>query len=615
MKKLKSLFYKIKSKRTIKTYQKPLLITIIDFLIVSLAVIVVASILGMVIDADYFHHSFFKALAHFLSCMLTANTITKMMELIDEHVGVVLLSVVVIAAELVLFSGAVIATLTAAVKAYIDKKGNAKGKILLENHFVILNWNSKVPDILYNLILKGYKGSVVLMSDKTKDEVASELDSVLAACEYEEEKKRKLNLIVKVGNPLLQGDLADISIENASSIIIMSREDMAEGDDVNITNNDLLSLKILLALSNFKISKECNIVIETETETTREKMRSIADTLANLKEKSIIPISFNRKIGQIIAQTMVESKMADIYTELLSFSDFEFYSYGEDEVEDFLKTHSDAIPVIKYDKLFALAKDAQDLPTLRQKPTDLASVKTFKTKPADLTLNCTIFIIGENKKAKFIKENLNLATVSYGANFKVMEYHKEETVRLIEDIRATEGQKKVLILSDDTVSSDSYDANVFVTLIALQAAFKNRNRKELSFVTELLDSKNYNSIRDFNIKNAIISNRMMSLLLSQLALNQGSREFYEGLLTIDTEEGGKDFDIKIEKVGDMVEDPSEMHFASAGELVQSFYKSFDKAFMLLGYIHDDEVHFLAKDQDKPSEITLAEDDQFVFIKY
>ena len=615
MKKLKSLFYKIKSKRTIKTYQKPLLITIIDFLIVSLAVIVVASILGMVIDADYFHHSFFKALAHFLSCMLTANTITKMMELIDEHVGVVLLSVVVIAAELVLFSGAVIATLTAAVKAYIDKKGNAKGKILLEKQFVILNWNSKVPDVLYNLILKGYKGSVVILSNKTKDEVASEVDSVLAACEYEEEHKRKLNLIVKVGNPLLQGDLADISIENAASILIMSREDMADGDDVNITNNDLMSLKILLALSNFKISKECNIVIETESEQTREKMRSVAETLVNLKDKSIIPISFNRKLGQIIAQTMIESRMADIYTSLLSFSDFEFYSYGEEEVEDFLATHSSAIPIIKYNKTFALAKDAQDLPTVRQKPIDLEAVKTFKTKPADLDLNCTIFIIGENKKGKYIKENLNLATISYGANFKVFDYHKDETARLIADIKQTKGRKEVLILSDDSVSSDSYDANVFVTLIALQTAFKNRNRKELSFVTELLDSKNYNSIRDFNIKNAIISNRMMSLLLSQLALNQDSKQFYEGLLTIDTEEGGNDFDLKIEKVSDMVEDVSEMHFATSGELIRSFYKSFDKAFMLLGYIHDDEIRFLAHDQDKPDPITLEEEDQFVFIKY
>lgn len=615
MNKLKSLFFKIKSKRTIKTYQRPLLITIIDFLIISLVVIVIAAVLGMVIDPAYKDHNFFKFITHFLSCMLTANTITKLLDDIDEHMGVVLLSIVVIAAELVLFSGAVIATLTAAVKAYIDKKGNAKGKMLLEKHFVILNWNSKVPDILYNLILKGYKGSVVILSDKTKDQVTAEVDSILAACDYEEENKRKLNLIVKVGNPLLQGDLADISIENASGVIIMSREDMASGDDVNISNNDLLSLKVLLALGNFDISKNCNIVIETDSDAIKEKMVSLADTLVNLKDKSIIPVSFNRKIGQIIAQTMLEPRMADIYTELLSFAGFEFYSYGEDDVEQFMRTHSGAIPIIKYDRLFVLAKDARDLSVVRPHPADLGAVKTFGTKAVSLDLHCTIFIIGDNKKARFIKENLALATEGYGAAFKVFDYHKDETARLIEDIRRTEGQKKVLILSDDTVSSDSYDANVFVTLIALQTAFTHRNREELSFVTELLDSKNYNSIRDFNIKNAIISNRMMSLILSQLALNQDAKRFYDGLLTVDKEEGGDDFDLKIEKVGDMVPDIAEMHFDTAAELIQSFYKSFDKKYMLLGYIRDDEVHFLAQNQDQRTPLALTADDQFVFIKY
>ena len=615
MKKLKSLFFKIKSKRTVKTYQRPLLITIIDFLIVSLVVIVIAAVLGMVIDADYFHHNVFKAIAHFLSCMLTANTITKMLDLIDEHLGVVLLSVVVIAAELVLFSGAVIATLTAAVKAYIDKKGNAKGKMLLEHHFVILNWNSKVPDILYNLILKGYKGSVVIMSDKTKEQVAAEVDSILAACEYEEENKRKLNLIVKVGNPLLQGDLADISIANASHVIIMSREDMSKGDDANIDNNDLLSLKVLLALGNFDISKDCNVVIETDSEAIKEKLEELSDTLGNLKDKTIIPVSFNRKIGQIIAQTMLEPRMADIYTELLSFAGFEFYSYGTDEVEAYLGTHNSAIPIIKYDRLFVLAKDAADLSTTRNEAVDISSVKPFRTQSVSLDVHCTIFIIGDNKKARFIKENLALATVGYGAAFKVFDYHKDETDRLIEDIRRTEGPKKVLILSDDSVSADSYDANVFVTLIALQTAFKHRNREELSFVTELLDSKNYNSIRDFHIKNAIISNRMMSLILSQLALNADSKRFYDGLLTVDTEEGGDAFDVKIERVGDMVADIAEMHFDTAADLIRRFYVSFDRQYMLIGYIREDEVHFLAQNQDKRTPLDLTADDQFIFIKY
>ena len=151
-------------------------------------------------------------------------------------------------------------------------------------------------------------------------------------------------------------------------------------------------------------------------------------------------------------------------------------------------------------------------------------------------------------------------------------------------------------------------------MIALQTAFKNRDRHELSFITELLDSKNLNSINDFNIKNAIISNRMMSLLLSQLALNKESKKFFDGLLTIDSMEGGDYFDIKIEDVKDMI-DEKELRFKNKRELIQSFYLSFDKKYMLLGYIKNDEIYFIPKNQDVDEEIILNPEDAFIFIKY
>ena len=612
MKKLKSLFLKIKSKKTIKTYQQPLLITILTFLLINLIIIVIASIIGLVIDGEYFENSLFKSFIHFLSCMLTANTITKLIDSIHSNPEVVLLSVIVIALELVLFSGAVIATLTAAIKNYIDKKSQAKGKIDLANHFVILNWNSKVPDVIYNLMQKNYKNSVIILSNKSKEYINSEIDSLIAS--YNEPKKRKLNLIVKEGSPLLHGDLEDISITNASNILIMSREDMVEGDDENITNYDLMSLKIMLAVGSYDIKKDCNIVIETDSEETKSKIEQLAKTLNNLKNKSIIPTSFNRKIGQIIAQTMIEPLMASIYLELLSYEGCEFYSYDKETVEEYLVHHSSAIPVIKYDRLFVLAEDESDLSIKRQTKSNLSNVKLLKTKEVNLNVECSIFVIGNNKKGKFIKENLELATLGYGAKFNVYSYSKNENDKLIADIKKTSGPKKVLILSDDSVDEDSYDANVFVTLIALQTAFVNRNRHELSFVTELLDSKNLNSINDFNIKNAIISNRMMSLLLSQLCLNKDSKKFFDGLLTTDIEEGGDFFDIKIEKVGNMVEGDI-LAFKSKAELIQSFYVSFNKKYMLLGYIKDDEVVFIPKNQDTLELIKLSKDDSFIFIKY
>ena len=308
MKKIKSIFLKMKAKRTLKTYQRPLYMTIMTLLGINLVVLILASFMGLIIDADYFEHNFFNAFAHALSCMISANTITKLMDIISTNLGVVILSAIVIAIEMVLFSGAIIATLTTAVRSFIDKKSKARGKLELEKHFVILNWNAKVPDIVYNLILKGFKDNVVILAEEDRDYINTEIESLVASYSA---SKRKINIIVKEGSPLLHGNLEDISIDKASRIVIMSKEGMAHGDDVNISNADLHSLKIMLAIGNFNLSPNCNVVVETESDDSKLKLERLASTLNNFKNKSIIPMSFNKKIGQIIAQTIIEPAMSD----------------------------------------------------------------------------------------------------------------------------------------------------------------------------------------------------------------------------------------------------------------------------------------------------------------
>ena len=607
MNKLKSLFLKMKSKKTIKTYQKPLLVTIATLLAINLVFLVVASILGLIIDGEYFNYNFFKAFVHALSCMISTNTITKLLDVVDTHLGVVALSAMIIIVEMILFSGAIVATLTAAVRSFIDKKSKASGKIDLSDHFVILNYNSKVPDLIYNLIEKDFKENVIVLSNRDKDYISKQVESLIQT--YSPDKKRKINLIVKEGDPLLPGNLDDISIAKASSIVIMSREDMEDTTNDFIENNDLNALKVLLTVGGFDISKNCNIVVETDTNDIKQKIDILARTISSLKDKSIIPVSFNKKIGQIISQTIINPAIASIYLELLSFKGCEFYSFGDDKVENFLKNHNNAIPIIKYHKLFALAEDYKDLPLTRKEPIEFEPL--LVNEKATPTAH-HIYVIGENKKSPYIIENLKLAQEGYGDSFLLKTYKKTEAKQLIEDLKNDDGEKKVLLLSDDTVEPDSYDANIFSTLISLTQEFA--GRKDISYVTELLDSRNLNSVNDFEIKNAIISNRMMSLLITQLALNSESMRFFNALLTSDSEEGGEYFDIAIKKVSLLFDDKQPLEFEKASQLIQSFYYSFEKRYMLLGYIHDGNIIFIPKKQDE-TKITLDKDDELFYIWY
>ena len=137
MKKLKSLLIKIKAKATLATYQKPLFVTILTLLFINLLVLVISSIIAVSLDGEFFNHNFFSAFATSCKWMLSPNSITQLDP--TTQINLMLLAAVVIAIEMILFSGAIVATLTTALKTFVDKKSQAKGKINIENHFVILN--------------------------------------------------------------------------------------------------------------------------------------------------------------------------------------------------------------------------------------------------------------------------------------------------------------------------------------------------------------------------------------------------------------------------------------------------------------------------------------------
>lgn len=389
---------------------------------------------------------------------------------------------------------------------------------------------------------------------------------------------------------------------------------MHEGEDVHIHNADLLNLKIVLRLGSFEINPVCQIVIETISDQTRGQIENLSYTVASLRKLSLIPVSFNRKIGQIIAQSIVMPRISDVYEELFTFEGSEFYSIESDEgIEEYMRMHNESIPVFKSKRLFVLACDEKQPPKIREKP-------FFKRVPLTVNPNpgsneASIFIIGDNSKSEFLMENLRRNQQFGDISFTFKHYHKDENEALIRDIKATSGRKKVLILSDDCVGAETYDANVFVTLIELSRAFP--KRENIVYITELLDSRNLSSVRDFNIKNTIISNRMMSLLMTQLALNRESKVFFDRVLTTaNGKDTDNDFDILIEPASSLLQFENPLHFDSRAELIRSIYEAFNRKRILLGLIKDGgQPIFLNAHQDEKEDIIVKKDDLLIYFKY
>lgn len=615
MKKLKSFFLKLKAKKTLRTYQQPLLITLVTLLLINLALLCIGSAIALALDAahydnTFFDHSFLSAFITNARWMISPNSLTMLD--VGENRLMMVLAIIVVIFGMILFSGAIIATVTTALRTFIDKKSKAKGQIMVNNHFVILNWNSKVPEMIYNLMLKGFKHNIVVLSDRNKEYIEAELKSLFLANEVHQ--KFKANLIIKEGDSLLRGNLEDISIDQASQICIMSREDMVDVDDDNIINSDLLNLKIVLKLGSFKLKEGCQIVVETQSDDTRAQIDNLSLKIKTLKKLNITAISFNKKIGQIIAQSLIMPKMCDLYSELFSFDGSEFYSVEfDDEIDHFLKVHNNAIPVYKEDKnIFVLAED-EDL-FKEKREIEYTTNRVFEKSEDQVRSSASIFIIGENSKTRFLLNSLSRMQESGEIKFKFKHYDKNSVNELINDVKEEEGERKILILSDDKVAEDSYDANVFVALIELSKVFP-VDSDGISYTTELLDSRNLSSVKDFNIENTIISNKMMSLLITQLALNQNSKRFFEKILTIAHSHKETDFDLVISKISESIVIEEDIHFESKAELLRTYYNTFEGKRILIGLVQDDEIKLLNHDQDKQEDIVLHKDDEFIYFKY
>ena len=167
------------------------------------------------------------------------------------------------------------------------------------------------------------------------------------------------------------------------------------------------------------------------------------------------------------------------------------------------------------------------------------------------------------------------------------------------------------MLSDENKDQDALDANVINNLIYLEGHLK----KEVNIVVELLDPNNYEIVKDFNISNTIISNKIISLLLSKVALYQETESFYENLLTLEINDDEEDDqEVFIRDANELLEENFPVSFHNVKSLIVSIYESFDRKFIPMGIIRDNEFSIFSEDLHKEKETLLFENDALVLMK-
>ncbi len=602
MKKLKARLAKAKSKISIRTYKQPLMFVIGIMVLINLVILVVAALIAVVIDDGF--DNWIDAFANgSLKWMLTPNAILEI-----EHPETLFLAVVVLIIGIVLFSGTIIALTTNAIKDYFEKKKSGSGKIHLDQHIVILNWNNKVPELVSDLIYVDDKDvTVMILADI--DKFYAERQIVNALKKEDREAIKHLNVLVKRGDPMLHQNLADITIDKAQSIIIMNPEshDLVLGD---MSKSDLSVIKVILALGPIDFIYEPPIVVEIKHYETKKKIEILSNKVQSLYEHMILPVCFDKRLGQIIAQTLIDHRMEDIYLSLFSFDGSEVYYLPQTSFKTCIDHHSHAIPLARHgDGLFVLSLTDQ---SKRLQTEHAFEPIKLNVKPIDESVELSVYIIGKNNKLQFILDSFTSYQHIHKSSFKAQWIDDKDIRQLTAKLNESHERAAILLLSDENQDSDALDANVINNLIYFEGNLENPHA---NVICELLDPTNDPIVRGFNVKNTIISNKIISLLISKLALFKETAAFYEDLLTIEANEAGTDDQaITIKSAHEIIDHAFPIVFKSKKQLIQSIDHAFDHVFAILGYYHDEKLVILEGDLHVENDVSIESDDALILMR-
>lgn len=416
-----------------------------------------------------------------------------------------------------------------------------------------------------------------------------------------------------------------------------------------IFDGDAITIKTLIQITkiinpeenqnkNSKNSLDKNIIIESKDSWTLKMTKHIIEK-EEISNKNIIQtISSDYILGEILAQIWLMPELNLVYDELFSYNGAEFYSKEYDKkndlIEEILDRNSKVIPLTTIknkrtgkEEMFYVSRNYEDL-----KYKNRNSIKIKEEKEVEINYDYWVepkklLLIGDNSKVESLfktldnfslewkpkdnnQENILDVTIIKDSNgvkrsdpiskkqyvSKEVEIDIYDTKALydtIEEFLKNSKNASILILSDDSLKIEEQDAFTITYLIYLKDILKKLERKkELNFnknnidiVVEVSNPKNYDIIKNYNIKNLVVSNSYISRIITQLINKNSLYEFYKEILEYDKEEGVYDSkEIYIKKVNRFFSKiPEEM---TIGQLMKAVYKCspIENKAILIGYI-------------------------------
>lgn len=446
--------------------------------------------------------------------------------------------------------------------------------------------------------------------------------------------QNRVTVIVRSGETYSTKQLNDISISQANSIILLTKEyQNVVCQYGNHERRELLekgnanTLKTLVQVAEMTSSESSadhqTIIVEVEDDWTANLVDRVIAHKEKLAKCHIIPIYINRVLGQILSQFSIMPELNTVYSELFSNRGAEFFfkpQQWEDDViqatRQYMLTHHYAIPLTIMqtptgNHAFSVANSNDDCERFSEVDQPAFSVSLNK---AYHMLPRNIVIIGHNSKCQDImngfsafrgehnlpeEEILNITVIDDEKSLERLDYYRAypyvtktvsadvfdaELIKstIEEAVDSHDGDTSLLILSDDKTVTEDIDSAALTYLIYVQDIIAARQKNDPNFdresfdvVVEILNPKNYDVVHNFSADNVVISNRYISKMVTQIGRKQALFEFYSDILTYD-EAGATSFESKelyIKEVDRFFEKDNIPAKCSARELIWGVFEA------------------------------------------
>ncbi len=527
-----------------------------------------------------------------------------------------------------------IGVLTSGIEGKLQDLRKGRSFVVEQNHTAILGWSPQVFSIISELVIANAnrpRACIAILADKDKVEMEDEIRAKVG-------DSGRTKIVCRTGSPI---DLADLEIVNphaARSIIVLA----PEGDDP-----DSHVIKTILALTNnpHRRSEPYHIVAEISDPKNLEVARLVGRDEAQL-------ILSGDLISRIAVQTSRQSGLSVVYTELLDFGDDEIYFHAEPGLvgktfgEALLAYEDSALIGLRFkdgrvrlsppmdtriaagDQVIAISEDDDTVRLSGLTDYRIAAGAIREARARDRTPERTL-ILGWSHRAPAIIIELDnyvapgsevtvvadtadaeaeIARRCAGLRHQTVSVRTGDTTdrQTLEEL-AIQTSPHVIVLSySDTLGPQEADARTLITLLHLRDMAE-RGGHDFSIVSEMLDVRNRELAEVTRADDFIVSDKLISLMLSQVSENKNLAAVFADLFD---PEGAE---LYLKPAGDYVEPGRPVNFYTVVEAARR------RGEIAIGYRQRAQAGDVARaygvavNPDKSKPVTFAEADRVIVL--